>query len=469
MRWLILTHRYLGIAIGILMAAWCLSGIVMMYVGYPALTRAEQLRALRPLDLHTCCASLDRSSLPDEEPIASFQLQMLAGRPVLRVRRSGGSSSVLDLSDGHSIEPVSSVQAQTVAADFAAAAGLRGTPQLRETRDYDQWTLTGIPRSERPLYHFTANDPGGSEAYVSLRTGRLVQMTTARERFWNWLGAVPHWLYFARLRHNASLWNRVVIWTSLLGCFLAATGLYLGMHRFLRSPQGRWSPYRGLLLWHHIPGFIAGVFALTWVASGLVSMNPWGFLDSEAQGPTPLRLSGLQVKQAVAALARRPLSQDLVSIDSAPLNGSLYLIATDATGRRTRLDDRGASSPLQAPEVEQWVRTLTGASVTPELLNHEDAYYFTHHQDIVELPVYRAVATNADRTRYYIDAVSGAIVNVVDGNSRWYRWLHEGLHRMDFTPTLRARPLWDVIMLVLMSAVTTICSTGAILGIRRLG
>ncbi len=467
MRWLILTHRYLGIAIGILMAAWCLSGIVMMYIGYPALTRAEQLRALRPLELHTCCASLDRS-LADEEPIASFQVQMLAARPVLRVRRPGGSSSVLDLSDGHAIEPVSPEQAHTVAASFASASGLRATPQLRETLDYDQWTVAGIAHGERPLYHFEIRDPGGTEVYVSLRTGRLVQITTARERFWNWLGAVPHWLYFAGLRHDASLWNRVVVWTSLVGCLLAATGLYLGAQRFLRRPQGRWSPYRGLLLWHHLPGLIAGVFALTWVASGLISMNPWGFLDSEAQGPPPPQLSGLQVKQAIAALARLPLPRDLVSIDSAPLNGGLYLVASSMSGQRMRLNDQGVPSPLQAREVGQWVHTLTGAGITPELLNHEDAYYFSHHRDIVELPIYRAVASDPDRTRYYVDAVSGALVSRVDGNSRWYRWLHEGLHRMDFTPTLRARPLWDVVMLVLMSAVTTICCTGALLGIRRM-
>jgi uncharacterized iron-regulated membrane protein len=64
MRWLILIHRYLGIAIGILMAAWCLSGIVMMYVGYPELTRMDRLRALHSLELRDCCASLDRT-VPD--------------------------------------------------------------------------------------------------------------------------------------------------------------------------------------------------------------------------------------------------------------------------------------------------------------------------------------------------------------------------------------------------------------------
>ncbi len=98
----------------------------------------------------------------------------------------------------------------------------------------------------------------------------------------------------------------------------------------------------------------------------------------------------------------------------------------------------------------------------------EDPYYFSHHRDIVPLPVYRVILEDAGHTRYYIDPVSGAFLRRVDGNSRWYRWLHQGLHRMDFTPALRQRPLWDVLMWVLMSAVATISCTGAVLGIRRL-
>jgi hypothetical protein len=467
MRWLILIHRYLGIAIGILMAAWCLSGIVMMYVSYPELTRTDRLRALRPLELRDCCASLDRT-LPDDAQLMSFQLEMLGGGPVLRLRPAAGAARLIELRTGERIEPVSVRAAQAVAADFAVAAGVHATMRLQQTVDYDQWTLEGVGRSEPPLYRFTAGDPAGTTAYVSLHTGRLVQTTTARQRFWNWLGAIPHWLYFANLRHNGPLWSRVIVWTSLAGSFLALTGLYLGIQRFIRRPRGSWSPYRGLLLWHHVPGFIAGVLALTWVASGLISMNPWGFLDSTAEPPEPSLLSGLQVKQAIAALARAPLPQSCVSVDSAPLNGHLYLVGATVGGARTRLDSQGSPSPLTAPEVAQRVRELTGADITAEVLTHEDAYYFSHHHNIVTLPVYRAVGSDAEHTRYYIDAVSGALEGIVDGNSRWYRWLHEGLHRMDFTPMLRTRPLWDVIMWMLMCAVTMICFTGAILGIRRL-
>jgi hypothetical protein len=39
---------------------------------------------------------------------------------------------------------------------------------------------------------------------------------------------------------------------------------------------------------------------------------------------------------------------------------------------------------------------------------------------------------------------------------------------MDFAASVRGRPQWDALMLLLMSGVTLVCMTGAILGIRRL-
>jgi uncharacterized iron-regulated membrane protein len=442
-RWLILTHRYLGIVLGILMAAWCLSGIVMMYVGYPELDRADRVHALRALDLSGCCTSLEGA-----ESGSSFQIEMLGNRPVMRL-----GAQVIDLTSGQGLDSISAAQATAVATDFVSGARLLGSLA------YDQWTLEGVRPQERPLYHFAS--PGGTELYVSRTSGRLVKFTTPRERFWNWLGAVPHWLYFADLRRNAALWTRVVVWTSLFGCFLTLTGLYLGVQRFVRRPAGRLSPYRGLLLWHHVPGFFAGVFALSWVASGLVSMNPWGFLEDDWRPPDVPNLTGAQVNAAL----RAPLPAGTVSVESSRLNGQLYLIATTANGVRTRLDARGAPAPLSAAEIEQWAATVTGSTAIPELLRAEDTYYFSHHREVAQLPVYRA---SVDDARYYFDATSGKLLRRIDINSRWYRWLHQGLHRMDFTPTLRARPLWDVVMWILMSAVTTISITGTILGIRRL-
>ena len=50
-KWLILSHRYLGIALSLLFVVWFVSGITMMYAGgMPALTPQLRLERLPDLD-----------------------------------------------------------------------------------------------------------------------------------------------------------------------------------------------------------------------------------------------------------------------------------------------------------------------------------------------------------------------------------------------------------------------------------
>jgi hypothetical protein len=106
-----------------------------------------------------------------------------------------------------------------------------------------------------------------------------------RQRFWNWFGAIPHWFYITPLRSNGPVWLQSMIWTSILGAFLVVIGLFLGISQFKRGTGGRVSPYRGWFYWHHIAGLVFGVLTLTWVISGMLSLNPWGLLESGGGEP----------------------------------------------------------------------------------------------------------------------------------------------------------------------------------------
>ncbi len=467
MRWLVLAHRYLGVAVGALMLGWCLSGAVMIYVSYPELSEARRLGALEPLSLTGCCAA---GSLASDETVEAFDVEMLAGRPVARLRRSDPGTVVIDLVDGHALESVGRELALSVAARFARGAASGPTV---ETIEYDQWTVWGVAEADRPLHRVALHDDAGTELYVSSRTGAAVQVTTARERFWSRLGAVLHWLYFSELRRHRELWTEVVVWTSLLGTLLAASGLVIGVARVGPGASSRVSPYRGLLYWHHAAGLAFGLFTLTWIASGLLSMNPWGLLASEGtdreraavEGPPP---TAARVKDALAALARAPLPPGVTAVGSVRLAGEVYLVPRAASGSRARLDAAGAPAPLTSRDTRRIAGALTGdPEAVVDVLAEEDDYHFGLHET-APLPVLRVVARDEDRTRYYLDPISGALLRKVDGGARRYRWLHEALHRLDFTAALRARPLWDAVVLVLLAGVTTVCATGALLGARRL-
>jgi len=463
-RLILLLHRYLGIAVGALMVMWCLSGVVMMYHSYPVLGEDVRVAHLEPIAWNACC------KIPDLPPggvqPGSIGIEMLGSRPVLLL---GEDSRPIDLLTGAFIERISADQAAEVAKRFATT--IRRSRDCLGLIDRDQWTVSDEFNSERPLFRFGLGDAADTELYVSSLSGRAVQLTTARERFWNWLGAVPHWLYFTELRRHAVIWSQVVIYTSLLGCFLTGLGIYLGVRQVTVQPAGRWSPYAGFNLWHHIAGLAFGAFTLTWVLSGLLSMNPWGWLQgADAHGESARiqdapRSSPEDLAVVLHALAdAHPAA---ASLKAAPLHGRVYFIASSVGGERLRLDDRGAPAPLGSADLKVLAQALAsdGPPNMPEFMTQEDNFYFSHHE-LAALPVYRLVL--ASGTRYYLDAVSGMVIAKLDAEARAYRWLHEGLHRMDFAASVRGRPQWDALMLLLMSGVTLVCMTGAILGIRRL-
>ncbi len=128
------------------------------------------------------------------------------------------------------------------------------------------------PGAARPAVS-PLHDPGGTAIYVSGTTGRVVTWTTASHRFWSWLGTIPHFLYSESLGMQQQLWSQAVIWTSLLGTFLTAVGLILGVAQFGRGSRSKISPYRGWFYWRHVTGLVFGVLTLTWVFSG----EPLGF------------------------------------------------------------------------------------------------------------------------------------------------------------------------------------------------
>jgi hypothetical protein len=450
---LIVLHRYLGVTVGSLMLLWCLSGVVMLFVRYPQVTEAERLSRLPPVAWTRCC---DFAAGPNASAqVGAAVVEDVAGSPVLRLKMAGGHRQAIDLATGRPFDGVSAEAAKRIAMIFAGqpAAGVQAVER-------DQWTVSGEFNRGRPFWRVRMADGRGTDVYVSRASGEVVQRTTAWGRRLNWLGAVPHWLYPQVLRQHTGIWTQVVNWTSLVGIFLTVTGLYLGVIAWRPFRDGRLSPYRGLMTWHHLTGLAVGVLTLTWVTSGLVSMNPWGFLEG-VPDPARARIAGEaptfgEVQAALqAAAAQRPATGQL---RLARFDGRLFVMAGDV-----RLDAQGRPAALPVGEL-----TAMGLRLDPEasqaMITREDTYYFNHH-DAVRLPAWRVLTT--DGHRYYLDPRDGALLASRDASAKTYRWLHEGLHRLDFVPGFRQGAVWAAAVLILLVAVTFGVGTGVWLSWRR--
>jgi uncharacterized iron-regulated membrane protein len=159
-----------------------------------------------------------------------------------------------------------------------------------------------------------------------------------------------------------------------------------------------------------------------------------------------------------AILAAKASGVAAAQLKTAPLDGTLYLMADGV-----RLDRQARPAPLAAADLAAAARRL-GPLRSASLLSEEDQYYRGHHEP-VSLPVYRAETT--DGVRFYLDPASGKVLGIVDAEARGYRWLFEGLHRLDFISGLDRGAGWAAAMVLLLGFSGLGVATGVWLGWRR--
>ena len=295
----------------------------------------------------------------------------MLGRPAYSI---DGETVFAD--DGASLAPLERETAREVAAKFSGAP-LSSVRFVRTVERPDQWTL--LLGRELPLEKFAVDDGRGTEVYVSPTTAMVALATTARTRAFAWIATIPHWFYFTSLRTNQQLWTRTVVWSAELGCVLAALGLVLGVVQFRKSTPFSFAKsirYQGWMRWHYILGAFFGVFALTWVFSGLLSMEPFEWTNAEGLRIRPSAFTGgpLDVSQfgtfdtaAWGALrGGRALKEDRAQTDpgSALLSRALYVGAptgSEARAAAPALRCRRASrSPNPSSSTQR--RSRRGAS-----------------------------------------------------------------------------------------------------------
>jgi hypothetical protein len=195
----------------------------------------------------------------------------------------------------------------------------------------------------------------------------VVQYTTAESRFWAYLGAIPHWLYFTPLRKHQPEWFKFVVWSSGIATVAALLGIIIALWMLSLAKQYRYDgaptsiPYRGWKRWHMILGLFFGVTAVTFALSRLLSMGPFEFVE-RLVGNAP---SNPQAKRGAAAAATlsilaRPYVVDVSGFPPTPPNRQPRLSHRSAIPLRRR----NWSSPCsrESPFISQPTETGRAAS-----------------------------------------------------------------------------------------------------------
>jgi uncharacterized iron-regulated membrane protein len=499
-RLLIFSHRYLGIAISALVVMWFATGITMMYVGgMPRLTpelRLERMTAVGLADVRLTPAEAAERAEFGRPPSRATLLSIL-GRPAYRFGGNGGTTIVY-ADTGEVADEFTQAQTRDIAARFMRVpvpeVDFRGTID-----EPDQWTL-GMSGA-LPLHKFAIADGAGSELYISPITGDAAMLTTSRTRAYAWVSTIPHFLYFTSLRNNQPLWYRIVIWTSGLAAALAVVGLVLGvvLWRRGRATISAAIPYSGWMRWHYVTGLVFGVFSVTWAFSGLVSMEPWAWtnqrgieLRASALTGGPLQLAAFRPMETGAWTGLLE-GAALKEVDFVRMQGEHYYVARRTfdegrdLGKRERIHQPyqvgGRTDPqrliVSAATLERRVEPFTPEQVVArvkmtvpdapvarfDLLTDYDSYYYSRRAQ-TPLPVVRIQFADPAQTWLYIDPVLNQPLASIPKYARLERWLYNGLHSLDFG-YLYQRPLWDIVMLVLLAGGLMSSSIGLYLGFKR--
>jgi len=519
-RRLFLWHRYLGIGLSLLFAFWFVSGVAMLYVRFPILDPEDRFPMLPRFDpaafLVSPAEAAARAGV--EGHPRRVRLATLLDRPVYYILPVDRPWLGVYADDGTVLAPVDTDGAGEVVRQYMGAGAPRHV-ELVET--IDQWTLTNSLNLHRPLHRLALEDEAGTEMYVSEKTGEVVMATTRRERALAWIGPIVHWIAPEILRTKVAAWRQTVLWLSVAGTALAITGLLIGALRYRRrgyvlkgraEPHPVRSPYLGVKLQHHWSGLIFGAVTLTWIASGLLYLNPGGRyqgdLSTETQmtpysaggvrgsmGPRPGQADAMRggpldlalwteppgaawarAQRAAAGIRRVSTDGDAVAPKVVELyrfaGRPYYVFFTDAFESAIVAADDPAEPPVARHPTEALVaqaqRVVRGDLVSARLIDRYDAYYYSAgYVAAKRLPVLRLDFDDPVTSLMYVDPHTGAIFRSYDAQAKVMRWLVMGLHCLDFPFLILNRPAWDLVIIGFSAGGLLLSTTGLVMGWRR--
>ncbi len=471
-------HRWLGVLLSGLFLVWFLSGIVMIYHGYPRMTDAEVLQ-------HS--PSLDINKLPSPDSLARlmfrhgvdttrfYNLQLetnLQGETFFTASASSGKKRIRIQGDTLVIPVIDKTFLNNLASRWQTSV-----QRVDTLTELDQWTPFSRLKEDLPFYRVRLADGEDRWLYVSSVSGRVLSESTSFERFWAYLGAVPHWIYPTILRQDADLWINVVVTLSALGSVMVLIGLYMGVERYLSSRKQRnkyiWqSPYKKVSYkWHHVLGTISGFFVFAWVFSGMMSLvDVPEWVSGVPKDKPRILLEGTVVAQHRWTTDYRRILHAVpkakritwTSFDSRPL---LRIETQDNTVVWDMTDCRPLS--LTKGQIVHAIEKACNDTLQHiELLQEYDEYYIDRRQKL-PLPVYKATLGDAYATVLYVDPATGN-TRVIDQGSRLSMWMYKKPHTLAFPVLVKYPALWTLVMWTLLLMGVGVSFTGIWLGIKCL-
>lgn len=473
-RLFIKTHRILGTLLSILFLMWFVTGIVMIYHHYPSIHGKHALAydgcitsgVIMPDSIMTL-NNIDADSVQEAE------LTGYRGITLLNIKTNGGES-IFNAHTGAKVERLYKPQLDVIAQSWKSAAVV-STDSLNEI---DVWLIGAYPFKDYPVYKYAFDDDDATELYLSSRTGRALQLTTAKSRFWAWVGAIPHWIYIKQLRATGRQpWTDVVLWISGIGIIMTLTGIVVGIRSVIMARRkGKLCPYKKpLFRWHHITGLIFGFFVLTFIFSGFMSLqkvptslvpyNESYSADDFARGQKFISMSdyAADAKQIIDKGNVKRMTWTVragIPIYNVETADSSYMVnAADSVAQPFIVNEdicRRMASLSLAHGVQYKVTYVT---------DYEPGYSSVRQSRMRTLPVYKVATDDEYGTCFYVIPRNANAVYSND-NSKLRNTLYTTLHSFNCTFFYNHPILREVLLWIMMIGGAIVSLTGVVMGYR---
>lgn len=480
-------HKIFGLLLSLLFLMWFLSGIVMIWHGFPRASQEYKLRLQEPLYGNLPAIEEIIDSLPDSvNSVGAISISRKFGRPVAVLGVKGGNKE-------YYIDSLSEVESgfndeikEKIIKEWCKAPVLK----IDTLQRVDQWIPFERLKKELPIYRYYFNDEQEHQLYISSQNGSVIQFTDKDSRFWAKLGAIPHWVYFTLLRQHQNAWTKFVIWSASIGCIMCLCGMFVAVSvwwkqrksgTLLKNPyKKRWHR------WHFVSGLVFGLFAITFAFSGVMSMTDVpGWLkkrkpeqkDERAQRVMPRRgqRGGKALPAAAYLLDYRTVIAEKDSVKALSFeswkNHPYYRVSYNTSVEYIDALDSATVKPFELTfemiEADAIQKISKDAQYSVELLTEYDKDYFARKKERAPLPVYKVTVQDYMNTCLYYNPKTLQIKQV-DDDTRTRSFLYGGLHRLDIK-FLTDRPvLWHIVMLTLLVGGSFLSLTGVVLTLKWL-
>lgn len=477
LKFLFKIHKYVGGFIAIFFLMWFVTGMILVYHPYPRIS--EKM-------INARMETIGNASLPDVTSIVArtdgkleaLSIRQFQGQTLFEVKAGKKKQTVV--ADTLQDQQVKSVTFATVEAE---ALKWCDAPVLRvdTLHEREQWVLYSRYDRAMPLYKFYFDDEQKTELFISGKDGSPQQVTSRKERFWAWIGAIPHKLYFPYIRKDVDRWKAWIVASGTICLVAALSGFLLGIcllvNRY-RQKNRLEIPYkRGWKRWHYVSGLVFGVFLIWWAISGIFSMSrvPQWLVPTKAEfsfNKTRLWGKGMMPLEAYQ-LDYRKLQEFYPELKVVEWVRFADIPAYRVIeGENERYIDASGTEivPMNVPKktIEDGFRKIHGedAKMTITLLESYDNYYLNFRRTM-ELPVYKVELDDEDHNLYYVNPRDGYI-RYLNKNKIVDKWLFSAIHYLNIGWLVNRSALWTFCLWFLCIGCGFVCLTGVVLGVKSL-